>query len=181
MIFARSYMLMLIGLMLMVLCILFSFFIPFIIVLMFMIIGVILILMSLLLIHFRAMDSTLIHLLDDPKRSKIHWLYVYGDRDIIVTPAMRKLERHSFSKKLDQQIQDFQTYRFAGHAIRIVPEGVGHSVDLGLCLYASFAKRVWNVKSLHELRKFITRKKEKLPQEKETEISTYQKRKEETT
>lgn len=161
----------------MTLCIFLSFFIDFFIILMFMITGIILILMSPMFIHFRAIDSTLIHLLEDPKRSKIHWLYVYGDREIIVTPALRKLERHSYAKRLDQQIQDFQTYRMAGHTVRIVPEGIGHSVDLGLCLYASFAKRVWNVKSLHELRKYITRKKDDVPEEKEAEISEYQKKK----
>jgi len=134
--------------------------------------------MALVFIHMRAVESTLSYLLEDPKRGQVHWLYVYGDRDIRVTPAMRQLEKHSYSKQLDQQIHDFQTYNFAGHKIRIVPEGVGHSVSLGKCLYATHAKRVWGVKSLRELREFITKNKTKPPVEKIESIKNYKNLKE---
>lgn len=173
-------MIMIIGIALLVICILLGWvLIPFIVVLLFMIMGVILILFSLLLIHMRATQSTLGYLLEDPVRGTVHWAYVYGDYDIRITPALRQLEKHSYSKKLDQQIQEFKTYNLAGHKIRIVPEGIGHSIDLGNCLYANFAKRAWNTKTLIELRNFVKLSKPKAQEEKPETLEQYQKLKEE--
>jgi len=179
MLFARSYMLMLIGVILLAFSAFLGMIMPFFIIMMFSIIGIIMVILSLVFVHMRAVESTLVYLLEDPKKGQVHWAYVYGDRDIRITPAMRQLEKHSYSKQLDQQIHDFQTYNLAGHKLRIVPEGVGHSVSLGKCLYATHAKRVWNVKSLRELRNYISKNKEEPPVEKIETIENYKKLKEE--
>ena len=176
MLFARSWMLLLIGLVLMVFSTIFAIAIPFMIVLFFTLIGAILIIVSLLFIQIRSYDGGIIHLLEDRKPKHINWLYVYGDYDIFVTPSIRQLEKHSYSKKLDQQIVDFKTYNFAGHKVRIVPEGVGHSVDLGKCLYATHAKQKWNIKTLNELRAAVSglfNKSETEPEEKIATIEEY--------
>jgi len=176
MLFARSYLFTIIGLLILVLAVFLTYFIPFIIILIFLMLGIMLIITSIVLLHLRAVNSTLIYLLEDPKRGFINWLYAYGDYDMRVTPARRKLEKHSYSKKLDQQIRDFRTYRLAGHSVRIVPEGVGHSVDLGKCLYATYAKREWNIKSLGELRSAVTgifSQKKEIPYEKIATLEEY--------
>jgi len=177
MLFARSWMLMFIGIVLTIVSVFLSMFIPFMITLIFLILALLLNIVSLLLVQIRSYDGGINHLLDDRKRNQINWLYIYGDYDIMVTPGMRQLEKHSYSKKLDQQIVDFKTYNFAGHKIRIVPEGVGHSVDLGKCLYATHAKQKWNIKTLNELResvsRFIGKQESTLPKEEVETIDNY--------
>lgn len=182
MLFARSWMLMLFGILMLTLSLIVGMFIPFLITLIFFLLGVILCVVSLLLIQLRSYDGGLNYLLEDRKKGHVNWLYVYGDYDIHVTPAVRQLEKHTYSKKLDQQIVDFKTYNFAGHKVRIVPEGIGHSVELGKCIYATHAKRVWNIKSIDELRDAVRNflKKSKTSQEKATTLKTYKEIKDES-
>jgi len=181
MLFARSWMLMLFGIFMFTLSLIVGMFIPFMITIIFFLLGAILTVVSLLLIQLRSYDGGLNNLLEDRKKGHVNWLYVYGDYDIHVTPAVRQLEKHTYSKKLDQQIVDFKTYNFAGHKIRIVPEGVGHSTDLGKCIYATHAKRVWNMKSIDELRDSVRNflNKKKPSSEKVTSIKEYKEIKDE--
>ena len=71
---------------------------------------------------------------------------------MVITPSMREVEGQLYSPELDAQIQDIKSYRLFDHSVRIVPEGIGHSVDLGKCLYAQFLKTKYGFENLREAR-----------------------------
>ena len=115
--------------------------------------GFIFCLFSLVRIHFDTLDSTLYHLIEEPQKGMVNWLFAYHDGEIIVTPAMRKIERFSQNAKLDQQVKEWKTYRFAGHTIRIVGSGIGFSIDLGACVKVRQLKRDFGIKNIFDIRK----------------------------
>ena len=126
-----------------------------------LIVGVILNVFGLYTVYSRARGTTLYHLLEEPKRGWVNWLYVWGDREIEVLPAMKKVGRTSYSKDIQQQINDLKTYRFADHEVRVVPEGAQYSTNFKYCLYCEQAKKDWKVKSLRDIRKLFLKQKEK--------------------
>jgi len=115
--------------------------------------GIILNLFSLTRIYFDVLDSTLYHLIEEPQKGMVNWLFAYHDGEIIVTPAMRKIERFSQNAKLDQQVKEWKTYRFAGHNIRVVGDGIGFSIDLGACVKVRQLKRDYGIKNIFDIRK----------------------------
>ena len=173
MLFLRTFFMMLFGVIMMMIGALFGLFIPGMITMMFMIMGAVLVVMSYLMIFLRAYNSTLYHLMEDPRASEVKWLYVYGDTEIIVAPAEREMEYQSYSKKLDAQIKEVKMYDFAGHKVRIVPEGIGHSVDLIKCLYAEVAKTKFKAKTLGKLREVLLPQVEETPEVKEDNKEFY--------
>jgi len=118
-----------------------------------MVFGFIFCLFSLVRIHFDALDSTLYYLIEEPQKGMVNWLFAYPDGEIEVTPAMRKIERFSQNPKLDQQVKEWKTYRFAGHTIRIVGSGIGFSIDLGACVKVRQLKRDFGIKNIFDIRK----------------------------
>ena len=171
MLFIRTGFMMIFGVVLMAMGGVFGLFIPGMITLMFVMMGALLVVMSYLMIFFRAYNSTLYHLMEDPKASEVKWLYVYGDTEIIVAPAEREMEYQSYSKKLDAQIKEVKMYDFAGHKVRIVPEGIGHSVDLIKCLYAEVAKTKFKAKTLGKLREVLMSQEGVAPEVKEEKLT----------
>lgn len=156
MFFAKSYLFMFMGLIMCSVAFMFGMIFPVLILwLPLFIVGALLIFISLARVHMDVLNSTLYNLIEETKPGYVNWIYVYGDGEMIATPAMRKLEMHSYSPKLDQQVREWKTYRFAGHTVRIVPEGIGHSVDLGKCLYVNYHKRVNGIRSIFDLRKMF--------------------------
>jgi len=118
-------------------------------------IGVAFIVSSLVRIHFDVLDSTLYHLIEEPQRGMVNWLFVYHDGEMIVTPAMRKIEKFSYNRRLDQQIKEWKTYRFAGHTIRVVGDGTGFSIDFGACAKVRQLKQEYGIKSIFHIRKLF--------------------------
>lgn len=177
MLFARSGICMILGLGIMMIAFFLSHLIWIEISLLLMIPGIIFVIYSLAAIYWRAQETTLIYPLDDPKvGQETLWLYIFQDYDAIFTPAVRKFEKFSYNEKQHQQIRDFRSYRLGNWSVKIVPEGVGTSVDVGMCLYASHAKREWGVKNILDLRKLF--KQEKAPQEELMTVKEFEEMKE---
>jgi hypothetical protein len=118
-------------------------------------VGVALIVASLLRVHFDVLNSSLYYLIEEPERGCVNWLLVRHDGEIEVTPAMRKIESYSSSPKLNQQIKEWKTYRFAGHTVRIVGDGTGFSIDLGACVKVRQLKRDYGIKNIFHIRKLF--------------------------
>ena len=115
--------------------------------------GMLISFMGLFLIQNRAMKTGVHHLLEPGRPDKIIWFYIYRDDSIKITPSMREVEGQLYNKELDAQIQDMKSYRLFDHPVRFVPEGTGHAVNLGMCLYAQFLKTKFGFSSLREARK----------------------------
>jgi len=114
------------------------------------------------LVHGRARKTGAEHLLEFGKPGSIIWFYIYKDGTIKITPAMREVEGQLYSKELDAQIQEMKSYRLFDHSVRFVPEGTGHAIDLGMCLYAAFLKTRHGFANIREARSdgFMGKKKE---------------------
>jgi len=115
-------------------------------------VGLIIGCMGLMILWGRAKKTGGDHILEIGRPSKILWFYVYRDGTIKITPTMREVEGHLYSPELDAQIQDMKSYRLFDHPVRIVPEGIGHAVDLGMCLYAQFLKTKYGFENMREAR-----------------------------
>jgi len=105
------------------------------------------------LVFNRAHKTGVYHFLDPARPGDIKWFYVYPDGSVIITPSMREVESSLYSKELDALIKDFKSYKLFDHSVRFVPAGVGHAVDLDLCLYAHMLKGKWGFNNLREARK----------------------------
>jgi len=153
MFWGRSYLLTVVGLGTIFFGVALTYFLPFMFCIPMFIMGSILSILSPVLIHLRAKATTLDYLLNpDEDKDDQYRLYIWGSNDIEVIPALRVGEKQTYNKKLDQQAKTFKTYRFAGHSIYIVPEGMGHSVDAGAGLYCQIASNKWQINSLQALR-----------------------------
>lgn len=115
-------------------------------------VGFVLCLVGIVLVQGRAKKTGAEHLLEFGRPNRIIWFYVYKDGTIKITPSMREVEGQLYSKELDAQILDFKSYRLFDHSIRIVPEGTGHAVDLGKCLYAMFLRNKHGFINIREAR-----------------------------
>jgi len=122
--------------------------------------GCVLCFIALFLIQGRALKTGTIHLLDYGKPGTINWLYVHTDGTIEITPSLREVEGQLYSPKLDAQIKELKSYRIFDHSIRIVPEGVGHAVDLDMVLYANLLRSKNGITNLRQARDSVFRKTE---------------------
>lgn len=91
-------------------------------------------------------------LVNPPRRGEHIWFYVHRDGSILITPGVRKVESQLYSPELDAQIQEFKSYRLFDHSVRFVPEGIGHAVDLNMCLYATMSKGKYGFEKLQDAR-----------------------------
>jgi hypothetical protein len=116
-------------------------------------VGFVIALIGVILVQGRALKTGAIHLLEYGRPNKIIWFYVYKDGSIKITPSMREVEGQLYSPELDAQIHELKSYRLFDHSVRFVPEGTGHAIDLGMCLYATFLKNRWGFANLRQARK----------------------------
>lgn len=117
--------------------------------------GCVITFMGLMILLSRAKKTGSNHLLEFGKPGTINWLYVHSDGTIAITPALREVEGQLYSPSLDAQIKDLKSYRIFDHSIRIVPEGIGHAVDLDMVLYANLLKTKYGFASLKDARKNV--------------------------
>lgn len=115
-------------------------------------VGFIISLVGLIILHGRAVKTGAVHLLEFGRPGKIIWFYVYKDGSIKITPSVREIEGHLYSRELDALIHELKSYKLFDHSVRFVPEGTGHAVDLGMCLYATFLKTKYGFAGLKEAR-----------------------------
>ena len=176
--FKMSYALMMIGIIIDFVSMFLGMLIPIIILWMIVfMIGVALIVTSLVRIHFDVLDSSLYYLIEEPKKGFVNWLLVRHDGEIEVTESMRKIESYSANPKLNQQIKEWKTYRFAGHTVRIVGDGTGFSIDLGACVKVHQLKTDHGIKTIFHIRKIFRPKLEEdeIPMEQVTTLEEAQK------
>jgi len=110
---------------------------------------------GLIILRGRAEKTGSIHLLEFGRPGTVNWFYFYKDDTIKITPAIRDVEAQLYSKELDAQISELKSYRLFDHSIRIVPEGVGHAVDLDMVLYSNLFKSKWGFRSISAARQNI--------------------------
>ncbi|HDM25312.1 MAG TPA: hypothetical protein ENG24_01800 [Thermoplasmatales archaeon] len=110
------------------------------------------------LLYRRAKTTGTIHLIKPALPNTCNWFYVHKDDEIVITPAIRMGEGILYSEKLDSKVPDVKTYTLADHKIRIVPEVVGHAVDLDYVLYTNLLKTKYGFENLREARESIFKK-----------------------
>jgi len=101
----------------------------------------------------RAHKTGVWHFLDPGRPGTIKWFYVERDGSVKITDSMREVEGSLYSKEMDALIKDMKSYKLFDHSVRFVPAGIGHSVDLDMCLYAHMLKTKWGFNNLREARK----------------------------
>ena len=116
------------------------------------IIGVMVIMVGIIILHSRAVKTGCVHILDFPKPETVVWLYAHRDGEISIVPSQRAVEGQLYSPELDARIQDLKSYRIFDHQIRIVPEGIGHAVDLDIILYTTMLEAKYGFENLKEAR-----------------------------
>jgi hypothetical protein len=134
----------------------------------FFIMGLIVAMIGLVLLNIRAIKVGANHLIAPGRPDSILWLYVFRDGTIKIVPSLRVVEGQLYSPELDAQIHEMKSYRIFDHSIRFVPEGVGHAIDLDMCLYAYVLKTKWGFSNLLQARKGVLKKTEPLPSQEHT-------------
>jgi len=119
---------------------------------MFMFVGVIIGMIGIVLLWIRANKTGAIHLLRPGKPNHHLWFYVHRDRVMQITPSVRVGESQLYNREMDSQIIAAATYRLADHNVCIVPEAVGHGVDLDYVLYVNLLESVYGLENLKEAR-----------------------------
>jgi len=111
-----------------------------------------------MLLYRRSKTTGSIYLIEPALPNTCNWFYVHKDDEISITPAIRMGEGILYSKNLDSKIPDVKTYTLADHKIRIVPEVVGHAVDLDYVLYTNLLRSKYGFESLREARESVFKK-----------------------
>jgi len=119
--------------------------------------GLVLALVGQIMLYGRAKKTSAIHLINPPRYGEHLWLYAHRDGSLMFTPGVRNVESQLYSPELDAQIQEFKSYRMYDHSLRIVPEGIGHAVDLGMILYVQLMKNKYGYESIREAREEANR------------------------
>jgi len=134
------------------------------------IIGIAFAVVGYMMIYLRLRYTNAIYLVRRGRPGQILWFYVYADGEIRITPSIRAGEKQLYNADLDAQVIDVKTYSMADHKIRIVPEIVGHAVDLDYVTYVTIAESKWGWENLKEARECANWVLKKLGIKKQTEI-----------
>jgi len=109
-------------------------------------------LMGIMMLIIRAKKTGAEHLITPGRPGLINWLYVYADGEMRITPAIRAGEGQLYNAELDSQIIDAKTYTMGDHRFRVVPEVVGHAVDLDYVYYTNLLKTRYGFENMREAR-----------------------------
>ena len=101
----------------------------------------------------RAQKTGAIHLLKAGKPGHHIWFYIHRDSTVQITPSIRVAEGQLYNSDLDSQIISARSYRLADHNICIVPEVVGHGIDVDYVLYVNLLESVYGLENLKYARK----------------------------
>jgi hypothetical protein len=139
------------------------------------IVGVVVAVAGFMLLVIRAKKTGAHHIINPSAPGSVLWFFVYRDGDIRITPSFRTGEGQLYNPELDSQIFDVKTYNLADHKVRIVPEIVGHAVDLDYVMYVDLLNSKYGFENIREVRQdILTRLKEKIGFEQGKVISTEQ-------
>jgi len=92
------------------------------------------------------------HLINPGRPGTVLWFFFYRDGECRILPCKRAGEGQLYSADLDSQIIDVKTYSLCDHKIRIVPEVVGHAVDLDYVGYVDVLKTKWGFENMRQAR-----------------------------
>jgi len=104
------------------------------------------------ILYIRAKRIGATHLIAPNKPGTVLWFYIYRDNEMIITPAIRSGEGQLYNQRMDSQVIDVKTYTLGDKKIRIVPEVIGHAVDLDYVMYADLLKSKYGFENLKEAR-----------------------------
>ena len=104
------------------------------------------------LLYMRADRVGATKLIAPNRPGTVLWFYIYRDNEIVITPALRSGEGQLYNDRMDSQVIDVKTYTLADKKIRIVPEIVGHAVDLDYVAYADLLRSRFGFENLKEAR-----------------------------
>ena len=116
-------------------------------------IGIIIGMIGMIMLWIRAKKTGAIHLIKPGRPNRHLWLYVHRDGVAEFTPSVRVGDSQLYNKEMDAQIITARTYRIADHNICIVPEVIGHGVDIDYVLYVNLLESVYGLENLKEARK----------------------------
>jgi len=120
--------------------------------LMLLFVGIIVGFIGMVLLRTRAVKTGAIHLIKPGKPNHHLWLYIHRDGVAQFTPSIRVGESQLYNKDMDSQVITARTYRIADHNLCIVPEVIGHGVDVDYVLYVNLLESVYGLESLKEAR-----------------------------
>jgi hypothetical protein len=126
--------------------------IPLFLRLMLFIVGMVIAIVGYIILYGRADKTGAKYLINPAKRGEHLWFYAYRDGSILITPGIREVESQLYSPELDAQIQEYKSYRIFDHSVRFVPEGIGHAIDLGMCLYVQLLRGKYGFERIEEAR-----------------------------
>lgn len=115
-------------------------------------IGMMMAFVGIVILYFRTLRVGANHLISPGVPGGVLWFFVYRDGEIRILPSKRAGEGQIYSPDLDAQVIDVKTYSLADHKIRIVPEIVGHAVDLDFVMYVNLLKSKYGFENLREAR-----------------------------
>jgi len=116
-------------------------------------VGAIFVIAGYMLIILRAQKTGAIHLLKAGKPDRHIWFYIHRDSTVQITPSVRVAEGQLYNSDLDSQIISARSYRLADHNICIVPEVVGHGIDVDYVLYVNLLESIYGLENLKDARK----------------------------
>jgi len=105
------------------------------------------------LLILRAYKTGAIYLLKPGRPNHHIWFYIHRDSTMQITPSVRVAEGQLYNSDLDSQIISARSYRLADHNICIVPEVVGHGIDVDYVLYVNLLESVYGLENLKDARK----------------------------
>lgn len=115
-------------------------------------VGLVIAVCGFMIIVIRANKTGAIHILRPGKPGRHIWFYIHRDSTVQITPSVRVAEGQLYNSELDSQVISARSYRLADHNICIVPEVVGHGVDIDYVLYVNLLESVYGIENLKEAR-----------------------------
>jgi len=115
-------------------------------------IGLMVCFMGLVLLWIRCKKTGADHLIRPGRPGLINWIYIYKDGEMRILPAIRAGEGQLYNEDLDAQVIDAKTYTMGDHRFRIVPEIVGHAVDMDYVIYADLLHTKYGFENLRQAR-----------------------------
>lgn len=106
-----------------------------------------------MILILRAQKTGAIHLLKPGKPDQHIWFYIHRDSTMQITPSIRVAEGQLYNSDLDSQIISARSYRLADHNICIVPEVVGHGIDIDYVLYVNLLESIYGLENLKDVRR----------------------------
>jgi len=108
--------------------------------------------MGIVFVWIRAKKVGADILINPGRPGTVLWFFFYRDGEMRILPGKRAGEGQLYTPYLDSQVIDVKTYSLCDHKFRIVPEVVGHAVDLDYVMYVDVVETKYGFENLRQLR-----------------------------